>query len=99
MKLKPIHLTHADAQILDRAILIIERVANTAEENAAAVEPTHPAPVSMFDEDDYSYRENDAADEIRDMNLEIRDTADRATAAIDYLYEAIKSYDRAGYNE
>lgn len=102
MKLKPIHLTHAEAQILDRAILIIERVANTAEENAAAVEPTHPAPVSMFDEDAYShpsYREDDTADEIREMNLEIRDTADRASTAIDYLYEAIKSYDRAGYND
>ena len=86
MKLKPIHITHADAQILESAILIIERVANIAEDNAAAVAPpTHPDP--------------DTADEIRDMNLEIRDTADRATTAIDYLFEAIKSYDRAGYND
>lgn len=102
MKLKPIHITHADAKILESAILIIERVANIAEENANAVEPTHPAPVSMYDEDAYSnpnYREDDTAEEIRDMNLEIRDTADRATTAIDYLFEAIKSYDRAGYND
>lgn len=83
--MKPIHITHADAQILESAILIIERVANIAEDNADAVDPTHPDP--------------DTADEIRDMNLEIRDTADRATTAIDYLFEAIKAYDRAGYND
>lgn len=92
MKLKPIHLTHADAQILENAILIIERVANIAEANADAAEPTHLAPVSMYDEDD-------TVEEIREMNLEIRDTADRATTAIDYLFEVIKAYDRAGYND
>lgn len=34
MKLKPIYITHADAQILESAILIIERVANIADHNA-----------------------------------------------------------------
>lgn len=37
--------------------------------------------------------------EIADMNLEIRDTADRASTAIDYLFETVKNYDRAGYND
>ena len=80
--MKPIHISHADAQILESAILIIERVANIAEDNADDVDP-----------------DTDTADEIRDMNLEIRDTADRASTAIDYLFEAIKAYDRAGYND
>lgn len=85
MKLKSMFLTHADAQILEKAILILENIANRAEANA--------------DEIQSNYRLEDDADEIAEMNLEIRDTADRASGAIeDHLY-AIKSYDRAGYND
>lgn len=85
MKLNSMFSTHADAQILEKAILILENIANRAEANA--------------DEIQSNYRLEDDADEIAEMNLEIRDTADRASGAIEDLLYAIKSYDRAGYND